>query len=94
MDVRSVSILSYSETDICWIQIIQDIDSIKTTAKELKAEAEENRKSMVTLTESVQTNKGNIKVVEDRTDVMRDEIDKLHSKISEINELRNLITVR
>jgi phosphoribosylaminoimidazole-succinocarboxamide synthase len=70
------------------------MDVMKETAVELRNQAAENKRMMVELTTSVSENRKNIVNLDIRTNLLQDELEALRSKISEVNELRQLVKVR
>jgi phosphoribosylaminoimidazole-succinocarboxamide synthase len=69
------------------------MDVMKETAVELRSQAAENKRMMVELTTSVSENRKNIVNLEIRTNLLQEELEALRSKISEVNELRQLVKV-
>lgn len=66
---------------------------MKETAVELRNQAAENKRMMVELTTSVSENRKNIVNLDIRTNLLQEELEALRSKISEVNELRQLVKV-
>jgi chromosome segregation ATPase len=71
----------------------QDMDVMKETAVELRTQAEDNKRTMVQLNASVAENRKDILNLEVRTNVIQDDLEALRTKISEVNELRQLVKV-
>ena len=67
---------------------------MKDTAVELRKEAAENKRSMIELNSTVSENRKNILNLEIRTNILQEELEALRNKISEVNELRQLVKVR
>ena len=79
---------------LCCTPNPQDVNEMKLVSAELKTQAAENQRLMVELNYSVKDNRKDIiQIFADNAGV-RAELDGIHTKLTEIADLRALIKVR